>query len=75
MEPAPETIRINSHDGSETPVVMENEHLKFTMDPMTTQFEVEVKSSGKTWYSNPVDADRYVSPFQQKRESFSQRLR
>lgn len=57
-EPAPETIRINSHDGSETPVVMENEHLKFTMDPMTTQFEVEVKSSGKTWYSNPVDADQ-----------------
>ena len=60
-EPAPETIRINSHDGSETPVVMENEHLKFTMDPMTTQFEVEVKSSGKTWYSNPVDADQDMS--------------
>ena len=37
---------------------MENEYLKFTMDPMTTQFEVEVKSSGKTWYSNPVDADQ-----------------
>lgn len=53
-----EIIRIHSHDGSETPVIMENEYLKFTMDPMTTQFELEVKSSGKKWYSNPVDADQ-----------------
>lgn len=56
-----EAIRIHSHDGSETPVIMENEYLKFTMDPMTTQFELEVKSSGKKWYSNPVDADQDTS--------------
>ena len=33
-EAVSEPIRINSHDGSETPVVMENEYLKFTMDPL-----------------------------------------
>lgn len=37
-------------------VVMENDDLKFTMDPATTQFELLVKSSGKVWKSNPDGA-------------------
>ena len=34
---------------------MENEHLKFVLDPETTQFSVTEKASGKVWYSNPQD--------------------
>ncbi len=36
--------------------MLENEALKFVMDPTNTHFAVEVKSSGKVWYSNPQDA-------------------
>ncbi len=56
-EEVEETIRVNAYDGSETPVVMENDELKFTLDPTTTQFTLEVKDTGKVWYSNPQDAD------------------
>lgn len=49
-------VRINGYEGSEDPIVMENDRLKFTMDPTTTQFSLEVKDSGKVWYSNPQDA-------------------
>lgn len=52
-----EIIRVNGYEGSEDPIVMENDRLKFTLDPMTTQFTVEVKSTGKVWYSNPPDAE------------------
>lgn len=55
-EETTEAIRINAYDGSETPVVMENDNLKFVLDPTTTQFSIEVKDTGKIWYSNPVDA-------------------
>jgi len=48
-----EIIPIEAYSGDETPVVMENEYLKFTLDPLTTQFTLEVKESGKIWYSNP----------------------
>lgn len=51
-----EIIRINGWEGEETEIVLENEALKFVMDPGTTQFTVEVKSSGKVWSSNPEDA-------------------
>ena len=49
-------VRINGYEGSEDPIVMENDRLKFTMDPITTQFSLEVKDTGKVWYSNPQDA-------------------
>ena len=49
-------VRINGYEGSSDPIVMENDRLKFTMDPTTTQFSLEVKDSGKVWYSNPPDA-------------------
>ncbi|MCM1119977.1 MAG: DUF5696 domain-containing protein [bacterium] len=51
-----EIIRINGYEGSDEPIVLENDKLKLTMDPLTTQFSLEVKSSGKVWYSNPPDA-------------------
>ena len=50
-----EIIRINGWEGEETELVLENEALKFVMDPSNTHFTLEVKSSGKVWYSNPVD--------------------
>lgn len=51
-----EIIRINGWEGDKTELVLENEALKFVMDPTNTHFTVEVKSSGKVWYSNPEDA-------------------
>lgn len=55
-EVEPEIIPPYAFDGSDKQVVMENDALKFTMDPETTQFEVLVKSSGKVWKSNPEGA-------------------
>lgn len=49
-----EVIRINGWEGEETEIVLENEALKFVMDPSNTQFSIQVKSSGKVWYSNPA---------------------
>ena len=35
---------------------LENDDLLFELDKTTTQFTVTQKSTGKVWYSNPVDA-------------------
>ena len=43
-------------DGREDNVVIDNGQLKLTMDPKTTEFSLEVKDSGKVWYSNPQKA-------------------
>ena len=48
-----ELIPLESYTGDETPLVMENDELVFTMDPVTTQFTVKVKSTGVEWKSNP----------------------
>lgn len=50
-----EIIKINAFEGDKTPLIMENDKLKFILDPTTTQFSIEVKETGKIWYSNPVD--------------------
>lgn len=50
-------IRTRGYDGTEDPIVLENDSLKLTMDPLTTQFTLEVKKTGKVWYSNPQDAE------------------
>ncbi len=52
-----EIIEVRSYAGDETPLTMENDRLLFTMDPITTQFTVEVKDTGKVWHSNPEGAD------------------
>ena len=51
-----EVVRLNGYEGTTDPIVMENEKLKFTMDPVTTQFMLEVKDTGAVWYSNPPEA-------------------
>ncbi len=43
------------YEGTDEAIVMENDYLKFVMDPLTTNFDVTVKSSGKVWHSVPVD--------------------
>lgn len=53
-EPA-EIIRLNGYEGEENTIVMENDAIKFEMDPATTQFAVTVKETGKVWRSNPED--------------------
>ncbi|SCY52877.1 hypothetical protein SAMN02910292_01963 [Lachnospiraceae bacterium XBB2008] len=56
IEKPEEVVEIRAFAGDEKPVVMENDYLIFTMDPLTTQFTVEVKETGKVWYSNPQGA-------------------
>ena len=52
-----EIIRLNGYEGSDQTIELESKNLIFRMDPLTTQFSVEVKSSGKVWYSNPQNAE------------------
>ncbi len=49
-------VKLNGYDGTTEPIVVENDRLKMTMDPATTQFSLEVKDTGKIWYSNPPEA-------------------
>ncbi len=51
-----EAIAPYSYDGGEDTVVIENDKLKLEMDPLTTQFSVTVKETGKVWKSNPDNA-------------------
>ncbi len=51
-----EIPRANAYEGGEEELVLENDKLKFVMDPTTTQFSLTVKDSGMVWYSNPPDA-------------------
>lgn len=44
------------YEGSADPVVMENDQLRFEMDPSNTHFTVTEKASGRVWHSNPPDA-------------------
>lgn len=50
-------VAVRGYTGQETPYIMENNDLKFEMDPETTQFTVTKKSTGKVWYSNPKGAE------------------
>lgn len=52
-----EIIRVHGYEGTNDPVVLESDSLKLVMDPSTTQFSLEVKATGKIWYSNPQDVD------------------
>ena len=51
-----EPVQPYAFDGNDKEVVIDNGQLKLTMDPLTTEFSLEVKDSGKVWYSNPQDA-------------------
>ena len=56
-------------DGREEPVVMENETLRFEMDPATTRFTVTDKRNGAVWESFPADAanDPIAQPVEKHR--------
>lgn len=51
------SIHVRGYDGGDEELVLENDSLKLVMDPKTTQFSLEVKATGKVWYSNPQDVD------------------
>lgn len=52
-----EIIAVRAFGGDDKPIVMENKDIKFEMDPLTTQFTVTVKSSGKVWHSEAQGAE------------------
>ncbi len=52
-----EDIEVHRYEGTSSDIVMENDDLKFVMDPTTTHFSVTDKASGTVWYSNPQDVD------------------
>lgn len=56
-EEAKEQKEIRNYVEDKSEYVMENDDLKFVLDPSTTWFTVTKKSTGEVWYSNPVDAD------------------
>ncbi len=51
-----EIIKVNAYEGQTEEMVLENDKIRFVLDPTTTQFNVTVKDSGAVWYSNPQDA-------------------
>ncbi len=56
VEEEEQIIEVRAYSGDDKDIVMENDALKFVMDPVTTQFTLEVKDSHKVWYSNPEGA-------------------
>lgn len=46
-----------SYVQDENSYILENENIKFTLDPKTTYFEVTDKVNDTIWYSNPKDAE------------------
>ncbi len=50
-----EPIPTYSYEKDQASYTLENEDIKFTLDPSTTYFEVFDKSNSATWTSNPVD--------------------
>ncbi|MBQ9120547.1 MAG: hypothetical protein IJY09_10940 [Lachnospiraceae bacterium] len=50
-----ESVTIYGYVEDKKEYTLENEYLKLTLDPETTQFSLEEKETGKLWYSNPQD--------------------
>jgi ElaB/YqjD/DUF883 family membrane-anchored ribosome-binding protein len=50
-----ETIPTYSYEEDQASYTLENEDIKFSLDPSTTYFEIIDKSNNATWTSNPVD--------------------
>lgn len=47
---------VSYYEGGKEPIVLENDALKFELDPMTTHFKLTEKANGREWLSNPADA-------------------
>ena len=56
QEEAGEQPVIEYYEGGKNELVLENEELRFALDPVTTQFVVTEKDSGREWRSNPEKA-------------------
>lgn len=52
-----EQMAVYGYTKDKSEYVLENEYLKFVMDPETTQFTLTEKKTGNVWYSNPPEAD------------------
>lgn len=52
-----EEVTIYGYTESEKVYVLENEALRFELDPSTTHFTVTDKATGREWYSSPLAAD------------------
>lgn len=50
-------LELFSNSSKEKAYTLENDALLFTMDAASTQFTVQNKATGYTWYSNPPGAD------------------
>ncbi len=58
QEEAAQVIETRRYAGDVKSATLENEELRFDMDPDTTHFAVTDKKNGKVWRSNPEDADK-----------------
>ena len=47
---------VSYYEGGKDPIVLENDALKFELDPTTTHFKLTEKASGREWLSNPEGA-------------------
>ena len=63
-----ENIQVYSYEEDKDSYVLENEDIKFTLDPSTTYFQVLDKSNGSIWKSNPenVSTDPMADPTSQR---------
>lgn len=53
-----QVIETKSFAGDMDTAVLENDDLRFELDPETTQFTVTDKKNDKVWYSNPPEAEK-----------------
>ncbi len=51
-------VETYGYDGETAICALENDILRFELDPATTHFTVTDKRSGAVWYSSPPDADK-----------------
>lgn len=56
-EEEPYIVPVHAYAGDDKPIIMENDSLKFEMNPLTTTFDLTVKKSGKVWHSTAVGAE------------------
>ena len=47
---------VSYYEGGKDPIVLENDSLRFELDPATTQFKLTEKANGREWLSNPENA-------------------
>ena len=63
-----ELVHVDVYEGTQDPIIIENNDLKLTMDPLTTQFTILVKSTGAEWTSSPVGAAENASVLPAERD-------